>query len=74
MPVSDAGRPALSSWIRRAAAGESLCVTDGGRGRCRRTGNVRDDTHAAHAREITTQECGRSTLMLSHIFSNVLAN
>ncbi|CAK6959203.1 Hypothetical predicted protein [Scomber scombrus] len=34
---------------------ESLSITEGDRGRCRRTGNVRDDTHAAHApTEITT--------------------
>ncbi|KAL7385763.1 hypothetical protein ABVT39_027924 [Epinephelus coioides] len=41
-PLRDAGQS--GSFLP-----ECVCVTGGDRGRCRRAGNVRDDTHAAHA-------------------------
>lgn len=45
---------------------ESLCVTVGDRGRCRRDGNVRDDTHThSSRREITTHS---SHVDLQHRF------
>lgn len=58
--------PAPHSWIRRAAAGESVCHCEGDRGRCRRAGNVRDDTRAAaHA--------GRSRLTVALWIFNTAA-
>lgn len=46
----DGGRPALGLLDPPCSCGSvCVCIGEGDRGRYRRAGNVRDDTHASHA-------------------------